>query len=244
MCFTNRGLVEYCKKNVGNPYIYGCYGTLGNAKLLQTKHDQYPRYVTDNRVEIVKANPSKYYNKPWHDCAGLVKGYLMSKGITVVYQQRYDLSADAFYSKATRKGSISSIPEIPGLGLWKSNHFGVYIGGGRVIQAKGFDYGVVEDNLSDTKWTNWCEIPFIEYDSDAVAPAPSTPEPEPVYWIGLVITQTDDLNIRASSDPNSTIIGTLPRGTYWVFKGEPVNGMAKLANTNGWCAMRYLAKGF
>lgn len=238
MGFTNVGLVEYCKAQVGNPYIYGTFGQIGNAKLLSSKHEQYPNYVTAKRVEIVKANPSKYFDKPWHDCSGLVKGYLMRKGLTVVYCPTYDLSADGFYNKSTRKGGISSIPEIKGLGLWKKNHFGVYIGNGRCIQAKGFDYGVVESDL--TGFTNWCEIPFIEYDSSAVADPIQLPRPN--QWQGFINTVHLPLNIRATSDPNSRILGVVPKHSIQMFVGEPENGMAKLADREGWCSMLYIIR--
>lgn len=240
MEFTNIGLVEYCKAQVGNPYIYGTFGQLGNAKLLSSKHSQYPNYVTAKRVEIVKANPSKYFDKPWHDCSGLIKGYLMRKGLSVVYCPNYDLSADSFYNKSTRKGDISSIPEIPGLGLWRKGHFGVYIGGGRCIQAKGFDYGVIESDLSG--FTNWCEIPFINY--DAVADPVQTPKPtyDPYQWQGFINTVHLPLNIRATSDPSSTVIGCVPKHSTQLFTGSPKNGMAKLANRDGWCSMLYIIR--
>lgn len=239
MTYTGVGLVEYAKSNIGNPYIYGTFGQIGNSKILSQKAKDYPSYVTPKRVEIVKANPDKYYGKPWHDCSGLIKGYLMRKNLTVVYQAQYDLNANMFYNRSTRKGDISSIPEIVGLGLWRNNHIGVYIGGGRCIQAKGFDYGVIESDLSG--FTNWCELPFIEYNSDAVSPTP-VPVPSSDIWNGFINTVKDPLNIRASSDPSSLVLGIVPKGSTQRFKGDPVNGMAKLADRSGWCSMRYIKR--
>lgn len=237
MSFTGVGLAEYAKSMIGYPYIFGTFGQLGNAKLLATKHSQYPRYVTDNRVAIVKANPTKYFDKPWHDCSGLVKGYLMRKGLTVVYSSKYDLSADDFYNRATKKGSISTIPEVVGLGLWRKGHFGVYIGNGRCVQAKGFDYGVIESDL--TGFTNWCEIPYIEYEPSAVTTPIQLPTPS---WEGFINTVHLPLNIRATSDPSSTVIGCVPKHSTQLFTGEPVNGMAKLAERSGWCSMLYIVR--
>jgi len=34
-------------------------------------------------------------------------------------------------------------------------HIGVYLGNGKVIEAKGADYGVVETDLEGSTWTNW-----------------------------------------------------------------------------------------
>ena len=68
------------------------------------------------------------------------------------------------YYNATRKGTIDTIPEVPGLAVWKSGHIGVYIGGGQVIEAMGTKYGVVKTQLQGRGWTHWLEIPYINYD--------------------------------------------------------------------------------
>lgn len=239
MAYTGVGLAEYAKTQIGNPYIYGTFGQIGNAKILSEKHSQYPSFVTSKRCDIVRANPDKYYGKPWHDCSGLIKGYLMKKNLTVVYNGKYDLSANRFYSQSPRKGEISSIPEIVGLGVWRNNHIGVYIGNGRCIQAKGFDYGVIESDLSG--FTNWCELPFVEY-SATVEPIPTPSEPVADVWTGRVATHHLPLNIRANHDINSTILGILPKDSVHKFRGEPVNGWAKLAERSGWCSMEYIER--
>ena len=63
-----------------------------------------------------------------------------------------------------RQGTIDTIPEVPGLAVWKSGHIGVYIGGGQVIEAMGTKYGVVKTQLQGRGWTHWLEIPYINYD--------------------------------------------------------------------------------
>ena len=65
---------------------------------------------------------------------------------------------------ATRKGTIDTIPEVPGLAVWKSGHIGVYIGDDQVIEAMGTKYGVVKTQLQGRGWTHWLEIPYINYD--------------------------------------------------------------------------------
>ena len=51
-----------------------------------------------------------------------------------------------------------------GLAVWRDGHIGVYIGGGYVIEAMGTKYGVVKTKLSERSFTNWLEIPYIDYD--------------------------------------------------------------------------------
>ena len=45
--------------------------------------------------------------------------------------------------------------------LW---HVGVYIGDGKVVEARGHSYGVVKTDLKSRNWTKWCKCPYIEYD--------------------------------------------------------------------------------
>lgn len=67
------------------------------------------------------------------------------------------------YSSCTEKGTIDRIPEIPGLLVFMPRHVGVYIGNGKVIEARGHAYGVVETNLKDRGWKQWGKCKFIEY---------------------------------------------------------------------------------
>lgn len=67
------------------------------------------------------------------------------------------------YYNASEKGSISTIPEIPGLAVWKSGHIGIYIGNGQVIHASGTMIGVIQSPLGETGWTHWLKIPYITY---------------------------------------------------------------------------------
>ena len=67
------------------------------------------------------------------------------------------------YENATEKGSIDSMPEIPGLAVWHTGHIGIYIGNGEVIEAMGTRYGVVRTYLDDGSWTHWLKIPYITY---------------------------------------------------------------------------------
>ena len=60
-------------------------------------------------------------------------------------------------------GDISTMPEIPGLMLWKSGHAGVYIGGGYAIEAMGTRKGVVKTEVSDRGWQGWGKLPYINY---------------------------------------------------------------------------------
>lgn len=67
-----------------------------------------------------------------------------------------------------KNGSISTLPEVPGVLLFLNGHVGVYIGGGYAVEARGFAYGVVMTKVAGRGWKNWAYIPssVIEYDTD------------------------------------------------------------------------------
>ena len=74
-----------------------------------------------------------------------------------------DISADTMYENAAEKGTIDTIPEIPGLAVWHEGHIGVYIGGDKVVQAANTTAGVILTDLGDTAWTHWLKVPYISY---------------------------------------------------------------------------------
>ena len=64
------------------------------------------------------------------------------------------------------------MPEKPGVLVFihsaktgRMEHVGVYIGGGKVIEARGHAFGVVQTVLRGRGWTQWGVCPYITYDS-------------------------------------------------------------------------------
>lgn len=167
---TNTGLVEFALKQVGYAhYWFGCYGQLGTNALWSAKSKVYPQHYTAKRKEIMKKRGD--IGKPVCDCSGLIKWYLMltdkGENFPPQYNSKYDISADGFYNKATEKGDIKTIPEIVGLAVQRKGHIGIYIGNGKVVEAKGFDYGVVITDLKGSSFTHWLKIPYITYKTEA-----------------------------------------------------------------------------
>ena len=73
-------------------------------------------------------------------------------------------------SKGMAWGTIDTIPEIVGLAVTTAGHVGYYIGGGYVIEFKGFAYGSVKTELKKGKWTHWYVLPFLDYGTADVTP--------------------------------------------------------------------------
>jgi len=166
MKFTNIGLIEFLSKynHANSSYWYGTIAGQKASKALYTaKKRQYPAHYGASRT--AKYNNDIKLNKNVMDCIGAIKGYLMQINGKYVYQAKYDIGANGMFKKAKVKGKIKNIPEIPGLGLYKSGHAGVYLGNGKVFEASCFAIGIRTINLKDTSFTDWYEIPWIEYPS-------------------------------------------------------------------------------
>lgn len=56
--------------------------------------------------------------------------------------------------------------DIPGILVFMAGHVGVYIGHGKVIEARGHAYGVVETNLIGRGWKEWGKLDWITYEED------------------------------------------------------------------------------
>ena len=150
--------------NSGWGYVWGTYGQTLTPELLQYKQTQYPDGV-GKYADFIRAN---WLGKHTADCVGLIKGYgwLSTDTMTIDYGTHgmLDIGANEMYYSATRKGTIETMSDTPGLAVWKSGHIGVYIGNGEVIEAMGTKYGVVKTQLEGRGWTHWLEVPGIEYE--------------------------------------------------------------------------------
>lgn len=144
-------------------YVYGTYGEVLDIFSFDYKKNQYPDEV-GNYADFIKQN---WLGKRTADCVGLIKGYgwLNAETNEIVYGTNGmpDISANAMFENATEKGTIDTIPEIPGLAVWHEGHIGIYIGNGEVIQAANTHAGVIRTPLNQSSWTHWLKIPFINY---------------------------------------------------------------------------------
>lgn len=202
----NLGLVAWAQALLGQPYWYGTFCQLCTQSLLTAKKEQYPTHYTDSRMARYRDDIAK--GRYCCDCIGLIKGYLWTQDNKVAYDADTDMNTGGLYNKATMKGMIQALPEVPGLIVYKEGHVGVYIGGGVVIEAKGFNYGVVRSKLSDTPWTHWIAYPGISYAGyeEMLAPEAFTGP-----YDALVVTQTSPLNLW-DSPKKGTSLKQVPKG--------------------------------
>ena len=177
---NNVQLVEYCNKlySAGARYWFGTFGQTASNNLWKVKKQQYPSQYKSSRDKQIKKDIEE--GRTVTDCSGLIKGFMMTlDNGQIVYTPSLDLGANTYYNQATEKGTIKTMPDIPGLAVWKEGHIGVYVGNGEVIEARGFDYGVQKYKLSDRPYTKWLKIPGLEYLSSPIPSPQPVPEPKP-----------------------------------------------------------------
>ena len=210
MSKTNLGLVKYAKAQLGKPYWYGCFGQTSTEGLYKTKKAQYPRFYT-------ATNFMSQLGVKVHDCIGLIKGYIWSTSETDG-SPKYasngcpDVNEEMMYNAAKTKGTISSMPDIPGICVLLPGHIGVYIGNGEVIEARGHAYGVVKTKLKGRGWTKWCKCPYITYTEKKKVSKPATKKTS---------EKTKTLEL-----PKLPVNGCLKRGS----KGEEVKKLQAILN--------------
>ncbi len=237
---TNTGLVTYAKSFVGKPYWYGCYGQKSTESLYKQQKAIYPTYYTASDF-------SSQYGEKVHDCSGLIKGYLWSMTTDGVpsYDAAQDYNAQMFYNSSSDSGSISTIPEIPGLLVFKGSkskitHVGVYGADGYVYEAKSHSAGVCKSTFSASNWNYWGKCCFLAYDITATdsntnekstcnvtagfSPTKYDKKYSKYYTVN---TKTSGLNIRDGASTGTSILVTIPKGTQvrcWGFYEKPASG--------------------
>lgn len=90
------------------------------------------------------------------DNVGLIMGYI-----------RYDTESKDFTSDIVdlyyiEQGSIDTLPDVKGVGVFNGSEFGVYVGGGEVVFSSAIG-GVEQKNLADGGWTSWCTFDAVTY---------------------------------------------------------------------------------
>lgn len=193
MSKTGAGLVEYARAQLGRPYWWGTFGQRASESLYLEKKRQYPGYYQAGDFY-------GQFGQRVHDCVGLIKGYRWSAGPDSApdYAGSQDVAVSGLYRQCGKKGPITTLPETPGACVFMGNmgHVGVYIGNGRVIEARGHAHGVVETALSSRGWAYWGLPDWIEYGADAgqepetpgiVVPAPGWTSPSYKYSLGLYL---------------------------------------------------------
>ena len=162
---NNLDLVKWAEFAYENQwgYVWGSHGQVLTEKELNRLKSIFGSYVTDKE---------KYIRENWlgrrtADCVGLIIGYgwYNEESGTIKYGTNgmKDVTADGMYSAAVEKGSINTMPDIPGLAVWHEGHIGIYVGDGYVVHAANTYDGVIKTRITSSGWTHWLKVPYINY---------------------------------------------------------------------------------
>lgn len=189
----NTDLVKYAQKALKEDWGYclGTYGQILTPAVLRAKQNQGYGVGAYNRRH--DSYLRKYLNKRVSDCYGLVKGFLWTdKNGNVKYDGRMDRNQEMAYNAAKEKGTLATIPEIPGIILWMKGHAGIYIGNGEFIEIAGVPVGMRKGKITNgkvtkgSKFTHWFKDTFIDYGKGGATIPPNKQPVRPVMkWYGI-----------------------------------------------------------
>lgn len=181
--FTGKQLAEYCEKVYKARWVYW-YGTVGyrcTKSLYESKKRQYPGHYTADRTAGYMRDIAE--GRWCADCVGLIKSFFWAGGVfegPSKYASNHcpDTSANGMIALCSQTGPIKTIPDEPGLVVWKSGHIGVYVGGGYTVELKGFNYDCQRNRVTAGPWTKWGRLPasMISYTDDGCGGACDIPE--------------------------------------------------------------------
>ena len=162
---NNLDLVKWAQIAYDNKwgYVWGSHGNVLTANELKRLEKTFGSHVTD-KEEYIK---SHWLGRRTSDCVGLIKGYgwYDETSGTIKYGTNgmKDVTADGMFNAAVEKGTINTMPDIPGIAVWHQGHIGVYIGNGYVIHAANTYDGVIKTPITSSGWTHWLKVPYINY---------------------------------------------------------------------------------
>lgn len=149
---------------VGQGYWDGTFGQIATESLWNQNKARLPSWYGQHPNA-----KTLWMGKRVMDCCGLDKfaRWIQPDG-SVPYHPESDLNQQMLFDKAKSDGmnwgAIGSLPNIPGIVLYKAGHMGIYRGNSEVVEARGGDYGVVVTKISDNRgWTNWFMNPYLDY---------------------------------------------------------------------------------
>ena len=91
------------------------------------------------------------------DNAGLVLGYLNYDPTDKMFGCDYDTLV------YTEQGSLDTMPETAGIGLFDGSKHGVYVGNGEVVYSSESVGYVTKEPVSNGGWTSWCTYEGVDY---------------------------------------------------------------------------------
>ena len=148
----------------------------GKSGQLWTQQDQ-----NNSSREMTVRYGQKWVGHYVADCSGLFRWAFKQLGSDIHHGSNLIFDCDCTTSGKLKGGKRTDGQELkPGTAIFTGSdgdhgHIGLYVGNGRIIEAKGTQYGVVDSPITEARWTWWGELKNTAYDAE---PTPA-PEPKP-----------------------------------------------------------------
>ena len=173
-------IAQHCKSY----YLWGTFGAPLTGELIVQKAKQYPAHYPDARRAkmAVCAAQGNYWA---FDCIGLIKSILWGwngdrgrayGGATYAANGVPDLDANTAIERCSGV-STSFAGIVPGEVVWMRGHIGIYIGGGKVVEATAaWDSGVQVSacgnlgaitGLHTRTWVKHGKLPWVDYRTES-----------------------------------------------------------------------------
>ena len=219
MSIKGQQIADYAQSKDGCPYIWGAYGeNICTPSFRKQRVAQYPeqKQNTYSNCPVLSGKQSsckgcKYEGKQSYDCAQLTiysaraVGEYIPAGATSQWRT----------VNWERKGTIDTLPEAPGVMLYRKQqdnpnnmgHTGVYLGGNRVEEAKNAKFGVVNTHLLESGWTHWAALPGVLVGDEPLA------EPEKDNYSAKVYAANGyPVNMRKGPNSSYDVVAKVPVG--------------------------------
>lgn len=96
------------------------------------------------------------------DNAGLMLGYLNYSPTDKAFGSDYSTLV------YTEQGSLDTMPEVAGVGLFDGSQHGIYVGNGEVVFSSADCGYVTKEVVSNGSWTSWCTYEGVDYPQEVL----------------------------------------------------------------------------
>lgn len=204
--------------------------------ILNTWHTKWTRALQDSKISYMKnkygtgwkdsesaKNDDSYtaamYGEQWighyvTDCSGLfywafkeLGGY-MYHGSNTMWKKYCVAQGKLSGGKRTDGKELKPGTAVFVLkGTSNRSHVGLYIGGGKVIEASGTKVGVITTDITNKKWCEWGELKGVNYSSTSTA---TQPAPSPSIKSALV--NATKVALRSAPSTSANILIRVDKG--------------------------------
>lgn len=208
-----KDLVAYALEAVGSGYVYGSSGQRCTLALRESCAAANP-----SQKENILGTSARWDGKYVWDCSGILRGAWRA-----LWQYRSGGATTIFNTWCAEKGDIATMPDIPGILVFRGTdktkaHVGVYVGNGMVVDARGSREGVLlgtKDSYA-AGWSHWAMADEVDYENSL-----PTPEDIPALWTGHVRTRTGKGISIWADNAKSAALAKIPENAQVDILGEP-----------------------